>query len=167
MATFRLPILGASTIPDSGVFQLPINTQITNGTAPADELCFVLDNDPATDLGISGKFSVPKGYVGSPVLVYKGIVDGTVGTEDIRVGIQLLGLADNEAYDAAFEAEDLGTFQSDAYTDEDVFEATITLTVTLAEDDSVGYHFFCDASGSTPFTGNLLITALEFQYADA
>ena len=167
MATFRLPILGAQTVPDDGPFFAPINTQITAGTVDGSELALVLDCDPASDLGCRGGFHVPKNYVGSPVLVIRGIVDGTVGTEDIHVAMTLLGRADNEAYDTAHEAEDTANFQSNAYADEDVFEETIALTVTLAVDDDVNFHFYVDSSGGTPFTGNILVTGLFFQYSDA
>ncbi len=167
MATLRRSILGPGTMPDAGVFQAKISTQLTLGTANGSELAYVLDCDPASDLGIWGNFTVPKGYVDTPVLVISGIIDGTVGTEDIHTGMRLLGLADNEAYDAALEAEDTATFQSNSYADEDVFEETITLTVTLAADDKVTFHFYIDSSGATPFTGNILVTDLEFQWNDA
>ncbi len=164
MATDTIPILGMSTIPDDGPFFAPIGTQITAGTAPAKELALVLDCDPATDLGCSGKFRVPGNFASAPILIIRGIIDGTVGTEDIHTGMELLGLADNEPYDAAFEAEDVESFQSNAYADEDVFEETIALTVTIAVGDDVGFHFFIDSSGSTPFTGNILVTGLFLQY---
>lgn len=168
MATHRIPILGPGTMPDDGVYPSPIRLQLTMGTGPGNELCYVMP-EPAGggDLGLSGKFSVPKDYVGSPVLVVRGIMDGAVDTNDVHFGVQMLGLADNEAYDAALEAEDTATFQSNTYADEDVFEETITLTVTLAVDDDVAYHFYIDDSGATPWTGNVLLTGLYFQYSDA
>lgn len=167
MATHRLPIMGFATKPDVGAFFAPINTQIAAGNVDGGELALVLDCDPASDIGCRGSFHVPKNYVGSPVLVIRGIIDGTVGTEDIHTGMTLLGRADNEAYDTAHEAEDTASFQSNSYTDEDVFEETIALTVTLAVDDDVNYHFYIDSSPATPFTGNILVTGLFFQYSDA
>ena len=164
MATNRLPILGPATIPDDGPFFAPIKTQIAEANVNAGELALVLDCDPASDLGVRGSFSVPKDFASAPVLVIRGIIDGTVGTEDIHTGITLLGRADNEAYDTAHEAEDIESFQSNAYADEDIFEETIALTVTLAIDDDVNFHFFIDSSPATPFTGNILVTGLYFQY---
>lgn len=164
MGTNRLPILGIGTVPDVGPFFAPIKTQITETNVNAGEIALVLDCDPASDLGCRGSFSVPKDYASAPVLVIRGIIDGTVGTEDIHTGMTLLGRADNEAYDIAHEAEDIANFQSNAYADEDVFEETIALTVTLAIDDDVNFHFFIDASGATPFTGNILVTGLYFEY---
>ncbi len=167
MATHRLPIMGFATIPDDGPFFAPIKTQLALANVDGGEEALVLDCDPASDLGCRGSFSVPKNFVGSPVLVIRGIIDGAVGTEDIHTGMTLLGRADNEPYDTAHEAEDIASFQSNAYADEDVFEETITLTVTLAVDDDVNFHFFIDSSPATPFTGNILVTGLFIQYSDA
>jgi len=166
MPTSTVSIMGMSTVPDdAGPYFAPMSVADSGiGTAPGLELALVLDCDPATDLGCSGKFRVPEDFSSTPVLIINGTIDGTVGTEDIHCAMSLLGLADNEAYDAAFEAQDAAVFQSDAYTDQDVFEETISLTVTLAANDMVAYHFFIDASGGTPFTGNILVTGLFLRY---
>jgi len=160
----RIPIMGAMTVPDAaGPFFAPISTQITNAQ-PALELCLVLDCDPATDLGCSGKFAVPSNYSSTPVLIVQGIIDGAVDANLIHCAIELLGRADNEAYDIAFETQDAASFAANGYADEDVFEETVSLTVTLAADEAVQYHFFIDASGGTPFTVNILVPGLYFQY---
>ncbi len=124
-------------------------------------------SEVATDSGIYGIFSVPKGYVGSEKIIIRGILDGTL-TGTLAFGFEMLARADSEVYDVAFEGQDLvdngGTWTG--YADGDVFETEISLTVTLAEDDDVFYHFFIDDSVNS-FAGNFLLTGLFFEYSDA
>jgi len=167
MATKTISITGFGIIPDAaGPYFAPLSVADAGiGTAPGLEIGLVLDCDPASDLGCSGKFRMPEDYASTPVLIITGTIDGTVGTEDINTGMEVLARADNEAYDTAFETEDTATFQSDAYTDQDVFEETMALgNATLAANDMVAYHFFIDDSAGTPFTGNILVTGLFLKY---
>lgn len=164
MATARLPILGAFTMPDDGAFFAPIKTILTLGSAPGNESCLVLDCDPASDIGVSGKFPIPKNYSADPVLAIQGIIDGTPAN-NIHSGFRMLGRSGVEDYNVALEAEDISTLDiSSGFTDEGLFTDTIALTVTVAIDDAVSFHYFIDASPATPFTGNALITGLFFQY---
>lgn len=171
MATFRKPIqisaLDATVFPDRIANQL----SLTNATI-GNQVAIVL-NDGGSDEGVHCRFSVPKNYVGTPVLVIKGILDGAPGaSETLGFGCTGLARADNESADAAYGSEDAAsaTIGSSGtnHADEDAYEETITLTNlgTLAVDDEVFLYVYLDASGTT-YGGNFLLTSLLFQYADA
>jgi hypothetical protein len=168
MATHRIPIMGANTVPDiSGeVYMAPISSMDTH-TNVKNQLCMVMDYPQgAADSGFYGSFKVPKNYVGTPKIVVMGTFVGAPANT-FAVGCQLVGLADSESIDTAYEAEDLaneGTWTG--YADEDMFEISITMTVTLAADDTVFYWFFRDDSADNQ-TQAFLLTSLEFEYADA
>ena len=168
MATLRLPIINQFTTLDAGVSPNKVKNQLTLGSGRGEEYCYVMA-DPADggDLGLNGKFTVPKGYVGSPVLVIRGLLDGTPANA-LPFGVQMKPLADSEAYDAALGTEDTASNSTwTGYADGDVYEETIALSNTFAEDDDVDFHFYWDDSVASPFAGNFLLTGLFFQYSDS
>lgn len=153
-----------------------ISNQITSGTLPSigGLLAYILA-DGGSDEGVYVKWTVPKNYVGTPVLVIRGILDGAPSAgDDLAFGVRPRAVADNEAADGTFDAEqtaqntNIGS-TGDNYSNEDEYEEAITLTGTYAADDSVYAYVFLDASGTT-YTGNFLLPAddsIFFQYADA
>ena len=171
MATHRLPILGASTIPDTSnnVYIAPINTIVTIGSgAPAtgSELAIVMPDPAAADEGFYGKFSVPKNYSSAPVLVIRGVFSGTVGATTLGFGFRKVSLADNEAFDSTYDAEQVASATTSGHSDEDVYEETITLTAgNYAVDDDVFFFFYRDG-GTDDWTGTFLCTGLFFEYSD-
>ena len=169
MATHRLPLDILSGNLSSGVFRTLVKTQLSLASAPGNEICVVM-SDPAGggDAGVYGSFSVPKNYVGSPVLVIRGILDGAP-TNALPFGAQMKPLANSEAYDAALGTEDTASNSTwTGYADEDVYEETITLSnVTLAVDDDVDFFFYWDDSVGSPWSGNFLLTRLALQYSDS
>ncbi len=169
MANHDLPILGMATVPDNtgDVWAAPISTELSLANAPGNELCMVM---PAAatitvDTGFYGRFNVPQNYVGTPVLVVRGILDGAPGGLVIAFGAQMSPLADNEAYDAALGTQSIAS-ATDSRADEDIYLETITLGDTFAVGDEVNYFFFIDDSVHT-YTGKFLLTGLFFRYADA
>ena len=169
MATHRLPILGATTIPDTSgkVFMDLISNQDTH-TNVKNQLAMVMDA-PATagDVGFFGSFKVPKNFVGSPKCVLTGTYNGDPTSLVSTFAMELIGLANSESIDTAYEAADTVTESTwTGYADEDMLELSITLTVTLAVDDTVFYHFFLDDTTDTQ-TASFLLTSLEFEYSDA
>lgn len=168
MATHRLPILGPMTVPETGRFFAPVSTQLTLTGANGGDLCCVMPDPNGTgDLGIRGSFHVPQNYVGTPVLVIQGILDGAPTTTTIAFGFRQQALADNEAYDVALDAEQITSASSVSHVDEDVYDTTITLTgADYAAGRLVVFHFYIDDNVHT-YTGNFLLTGLFFQYADA
>lgn len=173
MATHRISILDANTLPESTVFPDLIANHITEAATPSVGFmaCFVL-NDGGVDEGIFGGFSIPKNYVGSPVIVVKGILDGAPGaSETLGFGFRKRAVANNEAADATFDAEQVAseTIGSSGtnHVDEDNYVETIALTAgDYSIDDDVYFYCFLDSSG-TSYTGNFLLTDVQFEYADA
>ena len=170
MATHRIP--AAIHRPDSGCPLDLIANQITEATSPSvgDLLAYVLA-DGGADEGVWVNWHVPQNYVGTPVLVIRGLLDGAPGAgDDIAFGVRPRAVADNEVSDGTFDAEQTAQV-TDASTwgDEDEYEETITLTGTYAAGDTVHAYVYIDASG-TSYTGNFLLYAensIFFQYADA
>lgn len=172
MATLRKPIKIQRC--DSGVAVDKVSNQITAATTPSvgDLLCYVLA-DGGSDEGVYVQFSIPKNYVGTPKVVIKGILDGAPSAgDDLGFGFRKRAVADNEAADGTFDAEqttqntDIGSTGSN-YSNEDYYQTTLDLTAgDYAVDDQVYGYLYIDASGTT-YTGNFLLTALELQYADA
>ena len=169
MATFDLPILGFATNLDDGVYPSRVRDQLTITDANVGkELCYVLPAAAtiAADTGLQGKFTVPQNYVSTPVLVVRGLLNGAPASLVIAFGVQLKALADNEAYDAAFAAQNIASVAGTAWADEDVYEETITIADTLAVGDEVDFWFFVDDSVHT-YTGTFLLTGLFFRYNDS
>jgi hypothetical protein len=172
MATHRIPVLSDAGL-DTGVFLSTVGAQITAATAPSvgSQLCYVM-NDGGADEGIYFSFPIPKNYVGSPVLVARGILDGAPGASDVLgLGFRKRAVANNEAADGTFDAEQTGSrtigSSGDNYADEDEIEITISLTAgDYSVDDTVYGYLYVDASVAT-YVGNLLLKDVLFQYADA
>lgn len=172
MATFRKPI--QIVRPDANCFPDLVANQITEAASPSigDLIAYVLA-DGGSDEGVYVQFSVPKNYVGTPKLVIKGVLDGAVGgTDTLGFGFRKRAVADNESADGTFDAEQtvtstIGATGGSSHADEDLYINTITLTAgDFAVDDQVFGYLYIDASGTT-YTGNFLLTALEFEYTDA
>ena len=170
MATHDLPILGLATVPDTSgdVSIAPISTELALANAPGNELCVVLPAAAtiSADTGFYGRFTIPQNYVGTPVLVIRGILDGAPSSLVIAFGVQMKPLADNEAFDVVLEAQGIASASSVSQVDEDVYEETISLGNTFAVADGVNYFFFIDDSAHT-YTGKFLLTGLFFRYNDA
>jgi hypothetical protein len=172
MATHRINIMSNLAL-DSGVFPDLVSNQITEAAAPSvgGQNCFVLA-DGGSDEGLQGSFKVPKNYVGAPALVLTGILDGAPGASDVLgFGFRKRAVAHGESADGTLDAEQIASAtigsSGDGHADEDEIEEVITLTAgDYAVDDTVHWYAFIEA-GSTTYTGNFLLTAVEFEYADA
>lgn len=169
MATHRISIRTSNIGPDASVVFNLISSQLSLTNADIGKVgCWVL-KDEAADNGWSDSFMVPQNYVGSPKVVVTGIFDGEPGAgDDLGFTIKGKELADNEAADAAFGTED--TVQDTDigdYADEDYFEFSITLSNIVPVVGETIFYYFARDDGSTTYTGNLLVTGLHFEYADA
>jgi hypothetical protein len=174
MATRRIDIsLGPASALDSDVFQNLVGNEITAAASPSvgDILATVLA-DGGSDEGWKDRFEIPQEYVGTPKITIKGILDGAPGASDtLGFGFRKRAVADNESADGTFDAEQtvsatIGSSGS-GHSDEDDFELSITLTAgDYAVADSVYFYFYIDASG-TSYTGNVLITGVDFEFVDA
>jgi hypothetical protein len=158
-----------ATIPDTSgdvyFSQLDIEMSLTNTKLQS---CLVMEYPTGSDIGFELAFTVPQDYSGSPVLVIKGVLDGTPANV-LAFGAQQLSRDDSEAVDTAYEAEDTASNSTwTGYADEDMYEETITLTPAAAyvAGDTVYLSFYRDDSADTT-TFNFLLTDLLFQYSDA
>jgi len=173
MATHAMSILGPQHTPASGHFWTPIVTQLTTANNDIDPILVLVLSDTGADTGLSGAFTVPENYVGTPKIRILAILDGLPSDGDnISFTYEHLSLADNASADAAFGTPDLGE-NSDAgstgtaHGDEDLFELDITLSNnTTAAGEMVLFRFDVDSSAND-FSGNILVTNLLFVYNDA
>ena len=170
MATHDLPILGAMTVPDNSgtcYFQ-PLETAVATTAANLLNLVLTMEFPTGSDLGVYGKFNIPQNYVDTPLLVIRGVIEGTANT--LAFGIECVGgVADSETVDAAFETEDLANNATwTGYADEEMYEETIAMTPAAAyvPGDEVFYHFFRDDSVDDT-TFDFHVTGLFFRYNDA
>lgn len=171
MANHDLPIIGPNTLPESDVWFDRVGNQIAAANEVGNQLCVVMEAAGA-DEGFYGSFNVPQNYVGTPVIVIKGILDGAPGAADV-LGFAIQGIAvdDNESADQAYNAEDAASATIGAngsnHADEDLCEETIALVNfgALASGDTAFFYFIIDDSG-TDYAGNFLLTDLIFRYAD-
>ncbi len=169
MATFEMPILGASFMPDTSgdIYPSKISAELTMTNAK-DQTCVMMEYPTGSDIGFSVSFTIPQNYAGTPVLVIKGVIDGTPANV-LAFGAQQLGRDDNELVDTAYETEDLAENNTwTDYVDEDMYEETLALTPAsaYAAGDTVFLWFFRDDDQDTT-TFNFLLTDLLFQYADS
>jgi hypothetical protein len=155
---------------DSGfVFPSSLEVELTLGTAAFGTTPAWVMMAPAGggDVGFYGKFTIPQDYVDTPVLVIRGILEGVSNT--IGFGLQQTGgIADNEAVDIAYEAEDLASVAASGWSAEDMFEETITITPSAAyvAGDEV-FFFFYREDGADDQTTEFYLTGLFFRYNDA
>ncbi|HDY68161.1 hypothetical protein LCGC14_2322080 [marine sediment metagenome] len=170
MATIRIPIMGAMTVPDSTgeCFMQPIGTGITTiGTFPGGNLVMTFV-DPSADTGFYGSFLVPKNYLDTANIIVVGVLDGTVGATSLDFEYSYISKADNEAIDAAFtENATANTGNTSGWTNEDMLELSISVTDgNFAIDDTVMYYLKRD-QGTDDFVGDFHVTGLYFEYNDA
>lgn len=165
--TIQMPIsLG---MPDTSGDCYPSKISIELAMANAkDQDCMMMEYPTGSDIGLATKFTVPQNYAGSPVLVIKGIIDGSPANI-LAFGAKQLSRADSEGVDTAYEAQDLAN-NSDwtGYADEDMYEETITLTPASAyvAGDTVFFELFRDDSVDTT-TFNFILTELLLQYTES
>ncbi len=172
MATHDIPILGAFTTPDSTgeVFFEPAEVALDLGTAVFDTLPVITMLAPTgSNIGIYGKFGIPQNYVGTPVLVVRGVIGENANV--LGFGLQQLGRADSEAFDTVLEPEDVTGLSNSTWTGyaaEDMFEISGAITPGAAYEagDEVFYFFFRD-DGVDDQTGAFHLTGLFFRYNDA
>lgn len=175
MATHQIPVCIVKS--DATVPLDLIANQITESATPSigDLLAYVLADNVTADEGLWVKWTVPQNYVGTPVLVVRGILDGAPSAgHTLGFGCRLIAVADNETADATFTAEettgaDIVGSSGSNHADEDEYQNTITLGATFAAGDSVYAYVYLDIS-NTDYTGNVLMVAddcIFFRYNDA
>lgn len=170
MATREIDILGAMTAGDSSgeAYFQPAEVAMTLGTAVFDTLRVLTMLAPTgSDIGVYGSFTIPQDYVDTPIIVIRGVIAEAANV--LGFGFQQISRADSEAFDTAFEVEDLAS-NSDwtGYAAEDMYEETIVPTPAAAwvAGDEIMFFAFRDDSVDDQ-TGAFHATSLRLRYNDA
>jgi len=168
MATFRLPILGANTVPDSSgeVFFEPYTVKATNDNWGHMVLIY---NDSATRNGLRGAFDVPQNYVGSAAIIIHWTATATSGDVEFDFDYRAVGGDDTESLDQAAAQESVN--QNDTAPSAVHERMTVTLSLTssnLAVGDTVLFSLFRDGTdaGDT-MAAAAIVHQVLFEYADA
>lgn len=162
MAT-QISVIGSFS-PDTGVYLSKLSSQMTlTNTKP--QFCWVFVFPTGADIGGHLLFDVPSNYASTPVLVLRGVIDGTPANT-LGVGAQLLERDVSASVDTAYEAEDTASNATwTGYADEDEYEITITLTPSSAftPGRTVYIKVYRDDSVDTT-TWDFLVTNIYFRY---
>lgn len=169
MATHRIPILGFSTIPDSSgnVFWEPYTVKATNDVWGLG--VFVFNDTGSTRIGLHGRFTVPKNYVGSAKFAIVWSTTLTSGDVEWDIDYRAVGGDDTESLDQAGNQESLNLNDTAPGAANRRMECLITATAgNFAVDDEVEFTLFrdCSDAGDT-IAGAVMLFALLFEYADA
>ena len=165
--TVEIPVLGSDLQFEDGVYPSKLSSELTLTNAKA-QMCIVMPYPTGADLGISFSFVIPQNYDSAPVLVLRGILNGTPANV-MAFGVTQLGRDDSEAVDTAYEAQDLASNSTwTGYANEDQYEETITLTPASAYQpgDVVYCRLYRDDSVDTT-TFDFLLQHVAFQYTEA
>lgn len=165
--TTQVSILNHTLSPDVGVYVSRLDAQMSLSNAKR-QLCLVMPAPTGSDLGLELAFTIPQNYSSSPVLVIRGVLDGTPANV-LAFGAQQVSADDSETVDAAYETEDTASNSTwTGYADEDMYEETITLTPAVAYQagDTVLLKLYRDDSVDTA-TFDFLLLDLLFQYSEA
>lgn len=172
MATWRIPIMGANTYPDTTgeCWFEPYTLLATNDQWGLGIFRFGSSNaaQPTVKHGFYGQFMVPKNYVTSAVIV--PVWTATVTSGNVVWGFEYrsVGGDDTTSLDQA------GTEESPTVTDAAPTAAnrrlvpTISLTsANLAVDETIEFYFYRDgSSGSDTMAASGILVGLYLQFSD-
>ena len=168
MATQRIPILGIGTsVGTSGdVFLESYTVKATNDVW---KRLVVIFNDTANRNGLSGGFSVPKNYVGSPKIIVVWTTTATTGDVEWDFDYRAVGGDDTESLDQTGTQETVNQNDTAPSAAHERLEAVLALTAgNFAIDDEVTFELFRDGTdaGDTMAAAAILF-GLIFEYSDA
>ena len=105
MATLQMSIFGRFQPDTSGdVYPSFLSVELSMTNAKRID-CMVVEYPTGSDIGGELIFTIPQDYYGSPVLVIRGVLDGTPANV-LAFGVQQLSRDDSESADTAYETED-------------------------------------------------------------
>lgn len=168
MATFRLPILNTFVKPDTNgnTYWEPESVNFSPTNKRYDHMVVAFTSQSAKQ-GISGKFTVPKNYVGTAKIIIEWATTATTG--DCGWAVAYTAVASGETLDPSTDQEAPATVtQTTSATARLRNETSITLTsANLAVDDEVLFNFYRDgaAAGDT-LAATAWLFNLIFEYAD-
>jgi hypothetical protein len=138
----------------------------TNDVWPALVAVF---NDTATRIGLHGRFTVPKNYVGSAKLAVIWSSTATTGDVEWDFDYRAVGGDDAESLDQAGTQESVNLNDTAPGAAHRRMECLITLTAgNFAVDDEVEFTLFRDGTdGGDTIAAAVMLFALLFEYADS
>lgn len=168
MASYRLPILGHATVPDSSgnAFFEPFSIKATNDVWR--HLVLVL-NDSGTRIGVYGTFAVPQNYVDTANLVIVWTATAIIGDVEFDFDYRAVGGNDVESFDQAGVQESVNANDTAPSAIHERMELTIALTDgNFAAGDTVEFYFPRDGTdvGDT-MAAAALVFELFFEFNDA
>lgn len=173
MATHRINILGAGTVPDTSgnCWQEPYTILATNDVWGMLIYRFGSSNaaEPSTRIGLRGRFTVPKNYVGTAVLVIVWTATITSGNVVWDFDYRAVTGNDTESLDQSGNQESVTVTDAAPGAAHRRLEVTISLTsANFSADDTVEFELFRDgADAADTMAGSAILVDLLFQYADA
>ena len=168
MATLRIPILGAATVPDDSgdVFLEPYSVKATNDVW---KRLVVIFNDSGTRIGLHGAFNVPKNYVGAPKVIVVWTATATTGDVEWDFDYRAVGGNDTESLDQTGTQETVNIADTAPSAIHERMEAVLALTAAnLAADDTLLFELFRDGTdaGDT-MAAAAIVHGVLFEYSDA
>jgi len=168
MATFRKPILGFGTLPNTGgeVFFEPYSVKATNGVWK--RLVLIFNGSLSTRNGVAGGFSVPKNYVGSANLIIVWTSTATTGDVEWDFDYRAVGGNDTESLDQSGTQESVNSNDTAPSAAHERMEISIPLTDgNFTIDDEVEFELFRDQvdAGDT-MAAAAIVFSVFFEYSN-
>lgn len=168
MATIRIPILGANTIPDESgdVFFEPYSIKATNDVW---DYLVAIFNDSGNRDGLRGKFDVPQNYVDSANIIVVWTATATSGDVEFDFDYRCVGGNDTESLDQAGTQETVNQNDTAPSAVNERMEATLALTDgNFAAGDTCQFELFRDGTdGGDTMAAAAIVHDVLFEYADA
>ena len=168
MSTFRIPILGPSTLPDTSgnVFFEPYPIKATNDRWKHGHWIF---NDTSTRLELYGKFTIPQNYVGSSKVVIDWTTTATSGNVVWDYDYRAVGGDNAESLDQTGQDEAVTVTDAAPGAANRRLEVTITLTAgNFVAGDTVEFLVARDgADASDTMAAAAQLVDLLFEYSDS
>ena len=166
MSTFRIPVLGFSTKPETSgaVFFEPNSVKGTNDFF--DELVVVF-NDTAAKETLYGSFQVPQNYVGTPKFVVVWKTTATSG--DVEWDVDYRAVAAGESLDQATAQEAINQNDTAGGSTDLAQEALLAATAgNFAVADTVQFLLSRDGTdGGDTISAAVTVHSVHFEYTDA
>lgn len=167
MATHRISILGASTVPDTGgdVFFEPYTIKATNDVWG---YLVVVFNDTSARDGLQGSFDVPQNYIGSANIIVHWTSTATTGDVEWDFDYRAVGGNDTESLDQSGTQESVNQNDTAPSAVNERMTATLSLTDgNFAVGDTVQFELFRDGTdGGDGISAAVTVHAVLFEYAD-
>ena len=169
MATHRIPILGAATLPDATGDMFFENYDVKAANDRWKYLVGVFNNGAAAAF-LFGMFGVPKNYIGAPKFIIHWTSATTAGNIVFDVAYRAVGGTDTESLDQTGQSEQvLGAsgLGGPSIINERV-ETSIALTGSnFAADDTVQFEISRDPTdGNDTKADAITVHGIYFEYDD-